>query len=114
LGQNSTPLNLSLREYFEEASRDVAQRLAHLGTVVEQMSAAAEARGELIEFCPLVDCRARQRYRAAVQDAVRVLDATRRSFKSRQLEDLRRMLEAVLVEDGLLGNAKVQPGSGLK
>ena len=114
MGQNSTSLNLSLREYFEETSRDVAQKLAHLGSVVERMSGEAEARGEPIEFCPLVDCRARRRYRAAVQDAVRVLDATRRSFKSRQLEDLRRRLEAVLVEDGLPGNAKVQPGSGLK
>jgi hypothetical protein len=105
LGQNGSSLDLSLREYFAETSREVTERLAHLGSVVERVSAEAETRGERIEFCPLVDCRARRRYRAAVQDAVRVLDATRRSFRSRQLEGLRRMLETVLNEDEPSGNS---------
>lgn len=107
MGQNGSRLNLSLREYVTEISREVTERLTHLGTVVERVAAEGEKRRELIEFCPLVDCRARRRYRAAVQDAVRVLAETRHSFKSRQLEGLRRMLEAVLSEDGARGNEKV-------
>ena len=103
MGQNGSPLNLSLHEYIAEVSREVEERLNHLGMVVDQIGAERKARGEPIDFCPLVDCRARERYRNVVQEAVRVLDDTRRSFKSRQLEDLRRKLETVLVEDAPSG-----------
>jgi hypothetical protein len=107
LGQNGSPLNLDLKEYVSEMSRELTERLAHLQSVVERVAAENEAAGHPIEFCPLVDCRARRRYRVAVQEAVKVLDETRRSFKSRQLEELRRMLEAVLIEDGPSGFKKV-------
>jgi hypothetical protein len=107
LGQNGRPLNLDLREYVAEISHELTERLTHLQSVVDRVAAEHEVDGRPIEFCPLVDCRARQRYRAAVRDAVRVLAETRRSFKSRQLEDLRRTLEAVLTEDGSRGAEKI-------
>jgi len=110
MGQNGSPLNLDLREYVTEISHDVTERLAHLRSVVERVTAEREAEGRPIEFCPLVDCRARQRYRVAVHEAVKVLDETRHSFKSRQLEDLRRMLEAVLFEDRPSGAGDGDPG----
>ena len=99
MGHIGSPLNLTLQEYVAEVSREVTERLTHLSAVVEQLATEREAGAKSIDFCPLVDCRARQRYRIAVQDAVRVLDETRRSFKSRQLEDFRRKLEAILIED---------------
>lgn len=60
LGQNGSPLNLSFREYVTEVSREVTERLTHLGKVVERVAAEGEKRGELIGFCPIVDCRARR------------------------------------------------------
>jgi hypothetical protein len=106
MGHNGSPLNLDLREYVNNISREMTDRLSHLQAVVERVTAENEAAGPPIEFCPLVDCRARRRYRHAVEEAVEVLDETRRSFKSRQLEELRRMLEAVLIEDRPSGTGK--------
>lgn len=99
MGHDGSPLDLDLREYVTNLSREMTERLTHLQAVIERVAAENDAAGSPLEFCPLVDCRARRRYRAAVQEAVKVLDQTRRSFKSRQLEELRRMLEAVLSED---------------
>jgi len=39
-----------------------------------------------------------ERYKTAIQEAIEVLDASRRSFKSKQLEALRKQLTRVLIE----------------
>jgi hypothetical protein len=107
MGQNGNPLDLSLQEYVAGISQELTDRLAHLQAVVGQVAAQPDVGNLPIAFCPLVDCRARQRYRVAVQQAVKVLEETRRSFKSRQLEALRRMLEEMLVEDRPSGTGKI-------
>ncbi|PYV14888.1 MAG: hypothetical protein DMG21_16710 [Acidobacteria bacterium] len=91
---------LDFREYLttiteELKARIEQQRLATLALLNERGGESPS-----IAYCPLVDCRPNQRLREAIRQAVEVLDDTRRSFKSRQLEELRRRLEAALVEHG--------------
>ncbi len=47
-------------------------------------------------FCPLPECPHERRLRAALLDAVRAIEETRKAFKSRTLEELRRRLLVVL------------------
>jgi hypothetical protein len=49
--------------------------------------------------CQLEDCRHRQRLSAVLLDAIRVLEETRKAFKSKQLEALRKDLLKVLKEE---------------
>jgi Mrp family chromosome partitioning ATPase len=48
--------------------------------------------------CSYVDCPRMRAYRNLLLDAIQVLEETRRSFKSRQLEGLRRRLAAALLD----------------
>jgi hypothetical protein len=49
--------------------------------------------------CPLVDCPHRRTLRRVVAETVAVLEETRKSFKSKRLEALRKELIGVLAED---------------
>ncbi len=49
--------------------------------------------------CQLLACPRGQRYRGAIEQCVAVLERTKSAFKSRELADLRQMLEAILDED---------------
>ncbi|GAF89124.1 unnamed protein product [marine sediment metagenome] len=79
---------------------------------VEELRARAEAHGRLlaramgkgetgtgIDECPLMDCPHRRRLRETLVEAITVLEGTRKAFKSKQLEALRRKLIGVLAED---------------
>ena len=58
--------------------------------------------GDTVEaaLCPLMDCPRRRRLKGAILHAIEVLEGTRRSFKSKQLETLRKDLMGVLAESG--------------
>lgn len=49
-----------------------------------------------LAYCPLVDCEKLSRLRAAIQEAIEVLDETRSSFKSKRLEVMRKKLIDIL------------------
>ena len=96
---NRESRGIELREYVIKVSEEIVLRVAHERDVVLAFLAGEESEGGRIAFCPLVNCGPRQNYRAALQEAIRVLEETRRSFKSRQLEELRKKLQAALAED---------------
>ncbi len=96
---NHETRGIDLREYVTKVSEEIALRVAHERDVVLALLDGEEAEGGRIAYCPLVDCAPRNKYRVALQEAVNVLEETRRSFKSRQLEELRKKLQAVLAED---------------
>ena len=52
-----------------------------------------------LDQCRLLDCPHRQRYRQTLVETVEVLEQTKKSFKSKQLERLRQKLIRVLAED---------------
>jgi hypothetical protein len=78
--------------------------LAELQDRLERQRALVRALAPELEgipasgVCPLIHCPRSDKLRRAVVEAVEVLEQTRRSFKSRQLESLRRELMAVLAE----------------
>lgn len=99
MGQNGQA-DVDLREYVTEIARELTDRVDHQREVlVKYLDKRAQQQGQPIEYCPLIDCSPRQKYRAALLDAIRVIEETRRSFKSRQLEELRKRLEGVLADD---------------
>lgn len=53
-----------------------------------------------------------RRLRKAIQEAIEVLEATRRSFKSKQLEQLRKRLTAVLIDEHCPDVPEGPSGSG--
>jgi hypothetical protein len=80
-----------MRAYVESLFDDMAQRLAHQRTVVMRCMDGLSA--------PAVDAAMLSRQQellGAVREAVDVLEETKRSFKSKQLGELRVKLERVL------------------
>lgn len=96
---NRESREIDLREYVIKVSEEIALRVAHERDVVLAFLDGEQSEGGRIAFCPLVHCGPLQTYRAALQEAITVLEETRRSFKSRQLEELRKKLQAVFAED---------------
>ena len=91
--------SISLSQYITQFSSELTERIEHQRRVFLKLLEERERSGRPLDYCVLVDCGPRQKYRAAVQDAVRVLKDTRRSFKSKQLEELRKRLEDLLAAD---------------
>lgn len=96
---NHKTRGIDLREYVMRLSGEIALRVAHERDVILAYLDGEESEGGRIAYCPLVNCGPQLIYRAALQEAVTVLEETRRSFKSRQLEELRKKLQAVLAEE---------------
>ncbi|HKS97872.1 MAG TPA: hypothetical protein VJV74_17280 [Terriglobia bacterium] len=98
MGQNGHA-DVDLREYVTEMARELTERVGHQREVLLKYLDERQPQGQAIDYCPLIDCSPRQKYRAALLEAIRVIEETRRSFKSRQLEELRKRLEGVLADD---------------
>jgi hypothetical protein len=93
-----TATELDLREYVTTISRELTERIEHQRQVLLRFVEESRQQGRAIDYCPLIDCPSNQRLRAGLREAVQVLEETRRCFKSRQLEELRLKLEALLSE----------------
>jgi hypothetical protein len=90
---------LELSQYIKQISEEISSRVIQERDVLLKHLEDDPGNGEPISYCSLVDCAPRKKYRTVLSDAVRVLEETRRSFKSRQLEELRKKLQAVLADD---------------
>jgi hypothetical protein len=92
--------SLDFREYLTTITEELKTRIEQQRQATLSLLDERWGEGPPIAYCPLVDCRPNQRLRGAIRQAVGVLEETRRSFKSRQLEELRLKLEAALAERG--------------
>lgn len=92
-------VSLDYRDYVTQVSRELAERVVHQRNVMLKLIDQHQAGGHSIDYCPLVDCAPMKALREGLREAISVLEETRRSFKSRRLEELRLKLEALLVED---------------
>lgn len=99
MGRDHEVRGLSMQEYVPQVTDEIISRLMHHRDILLKYLEDKEKNGKTISYCPLVDCKPREKYRAALVEAVRMLEETRRSFKSKQLEELRKKLQAVLAED---------------
>ena len=63
------------------------------------LARAAKGGHASVGECPLLDCPHRRLLRETLVEAITVLEGTRKAFKSKQLEALRKKLIGVLAED---------------
>ncbi len=92
---------VSIAEYLARTTAEMEERLQQHRVLLqalleEEGSGAAEAARR--PSCLYLDCPRQRRLRHALVDVIEVLEETRRSFKSRQLEALRRRVVAALVD----------------
>ncbi len=90
---------VDLVEFVNGVAGDLTDRIEQQRRVLLKLIDERRESGLSVNYCPLIDCAPQQKYRAAVREAIQVLEDTRRSFKSRQLEDLRKRLEHLLADD---------------
>jgi len=92
---------MTLRDALVESARDLNRRLEQHRALIEQAINAGEESEEIVRFqgCPLFECRHERLLKKTLLEAIGVLEETRRAFKSRQLEALRKKLIGVLAED---------------
>jgi len=79
-----------------------AQALRQLLEVQQCLLELAVRGGELtemLEVCIACDCPHRRMLRETLSEVIRVLEQTRKAFKSKQLEELRIRLIGVLAQD---------------
>ena len=63
------------------------------------MARAMDAEDVELNTCPLMDCPHRRRLKATLKETITVLEESRKAFKSKQLEALRKKLIGVLAEN---------------
>ncbi|MHB9031174.1 MAG: hypothetical protein ACYC9O_20600 [Candidatus Latescibacterota bacterium] len=79
-----------------------AEELQRKAEEHQRLIAAAIERDDIkgvLDACPLFDCPHKRRLRETLGEAISVLEDTRKAFKSRQLEILRKKLIGVLAEN---------------
>jgi hypothetical protein len=86
-----------LREIIEKSSQDLHHR------VDMQQHLLLTIMGEMkdrppVDICTLVDCRHRRLLRQVLTETIEVLEETKKAFKSKRLEGLRKRLMDVLRE----------------
>jgi L-amino acid N-acyltransferase YncA len=96
---NGAGINVSLPEYITQVTNELTERVEHQRRVFMKLVEERERAGRPLEYCVLVDCGPRKKYRAAVQETIHVLKETRSAFKSKQLEELRKRLETLLAAE---------------
>jgi hypothetical protein len=99
MGQDVNSSAIDLRDYVAEISKELTQRIEHQRDVLTNFIDERQRLGRSIDYCPLIDCRSKQRLRDGVREAIAVIEETRGSFKSRRLEELRVKLTGLLTED---------------
>ncbi|HPD14373.1 MAG TPA: hypothetical protein PLE19_05455 [Planctomycetota bacterium] len=87
------PGALPLAQVVDALAAELHERVEQQRRAIQRL-VDAQARGHA--YCPLVDCPRLARLRAAVREAIEVLEATRGAFKSHRLEVMRKKLTDVL------------------
>ncbi len=92
-------LDLDLVEYVNGVAGQLTETIEQQRRVLLKLIDERRQDGRSIDYCPLVDCGPRRQYRAAVREAIQVIEETRHAFKSRRLEELRKRLADLLADD---------------
>lgn len=95
-GRQGEQLEWSAQEYMAQAMRHIAQLSVLVGRTVEATRTAQPP--EPTDICAFMKCPRLDRYEAAIEDAVDVMERTRSSFKSKEIGALRQRLETLLRE----------------
>ncbi len=85
---------MTVTDAIVESARDLRRRVEEHEQLLAR-SGGAQA-GAAASPCLMLDCSCRQTLRRTLLEAIGTLEATRRSFKSKELEQLRKKLVEVL------------------
>jgi hypothetical protein len=89
---------MTIADSLAQSADELAERLALHRELLRQATSRQEP-AEPLGQCPTFDCRHRRQLRRILGEVVAVLEETRHSFKSKQLEALRKRLTTVLSEE---------------
>ncbi|MDR4477643.1 MAG: response regulator [Nitrospira sp.] len=95
-GQHGEHLEWSTQEYMAQAMGHIAHLSALIGRTMEASRTAHPQ--EPTDICAFMKCPRLDRYEAAIEEAVEVMERTRSSFKSKEIGALRQRLETLLRE----------------
>jgi len=84
----------ALARSAEELRQRIEEHHALLKRVMEESDSVA-----VVDVCLVVECPHRRKLREVLTEVIEVLEETRRAFKSKRLEALRKKLVRVLAED---------------
>lgn len=91
-------LDISLIEFIDNVSTNLKREIDHTHRVIRKHLENENKKGNNINYCSIIDCPAKQVFRRTLINTIETLEETKRSFKSRELETLRKDLEEVLLE----------------
>ena len=83
---------------IEKSAEELQKRIEELRRLLAQTRKGGDSKVEF-DCCILLDCPHKRKFRQTLMDVIKVLEGTRKSFKSKQLEVLRKRLIGVLAED---------------
>ena len=89
---------MTVRELIEQSAEDLRRRAdEHRRLLASLMSKAGQVNG-IPDTCFYSNCPHQRRLRETITETIEVLEGTRKAFKSRQLEVLRKKLIRTLAE----------------
>lgn len=89
---------MTLQEVLTQSAVELRQKVEAHQSLLTEAIGAGDARPRA-DACSLLDCPHRRRLKETLTEAIQVLEETRKAFKSKQLESLRKKLTGVLLED---------------
>ncbi|MDP3940376.1 MAG: hypothetical protein Q8R92_19855 [Deltaproteobacteria bacterium] len=84
--------DLSLDQYIDRLTDEIHQRVEHQRSVVRKLLCMADDDSLCAPYCPLADCPRLENLRSVLRETIQVLEDTRRSFKCKRLEVMRKKL----------------------
>lgn len=91
-------LDISLIEFIDNVSTNLKREIDHTHRVIRKHLENENKKGDNINYCSIIDCPIRLVFRQTLYKTIKDLEVTKRSFKSKELENLRKNLEEVLLE----------------
>lgn len=93
----AAPLDRDLLGYVNQVAEQIIARVEHQRQILNTVLLEQTKRPEGVSsYCPLVICARRRLLEHVIEHAIEVLEETRKAFKSRQLEVLRKELTGAL------------------
>lgn len=96
--ENAGVSSLSVGALLDLTCQEITSSLSNLNQLAQMALAGQESAAKKEEACHLFRCPRLLALNASIAEAVDVLEKTKNSFKSKELADLRRKLEALLRE----------------
>lgn len=89
---------MTTTDILKASARELQQRAEEHQRLIDAAFEGSDVKN-VLDACPLLDCPHRRKLREILVEAISVLEDSRKAFKSRQLEALRKKMIRVLAEE---------------